>query len=100
MNIIIPVNQNKQDEASITLLDDLKHWAYIEMAEGEMRKCEFFEKRDGIQEYVECLVVKNNKEDVEPFLDENIMVLVAPEQNSIAEIVSAYMFRELHDIHE
>jgi len=100
MNIIIPVNQNKQDEANITLLDELNHWAYIEMAEGEISKCEFFDKRDDIQEYVECVVVKNNKEFVEPFLDENIMVLVAPEQNSIAEIVSAYMFRELHDIHE
>jgi len=100
MNIIIPVNQNKQDEATITLLDELKHWAYVEMAEGEISKCEFFDKRDDIQEYVECVVVKNNKEFVEPFLDENIMVLVAPEQNSIAEIVSAYMFRELHDIHE
>jgi len=98
MNIIIPVSNNSKEEATITLLEDVKHWAFIEMNEGEMSKCDFFDKREDIQEWVECVVVKNDKEYVWPFMEENIMVLVAPEQNTIEEIVSAYMFRELHDL--
>lgn len=98
MNFIVPVSHNNKDEARITLLNDVKHWAYIEMGEGEMSKCEFFDNREDIQEWVECVVVKNDKEYVWPFMEENIMVLIAPEQNTIEEIVSAYMFRELHDL--
>ena len=98
MNIIVPVSHNNKEEAQITLLDDVKFWAYIEMGEGEMIKCEFHDKRDDIEDWVECVVVKNDKEYVWPFMEENIMVLVAPEQDTIEEIVSAYMFRELHDL--
>jgi len=98
MNFIVPVNNNTKENANITLLEEVKYWAYIEMGEGEMSKCDFFSTREEIQEYIECVVVKNDKEYVWPFMEENIMVLVAPEQNSIEEIVSAYMFRELHDL--
>jgi len=98
MNIIVPVNSNDQKEATITLLEDVKYWAYIEMGEGEMIKCDFHDNRDDIKDWVECVVVKNDKEYVWPFMEENIMVLVAPEQDTIEEIVSAYMFRELHDL--
>lgn len=98
MNFIVPVNVNSKDDAIITLLNDVKYWAYVEMFDGEMQKCEFFENREDIQEWVECVVVKNDKEYVWPFMEENMMVLVAPEQNKIDEIVSAYMFRELHDL--
>ncbi len=98
MNIIVPVSHNNKEEATITLLEEVKYWAYIEMGEGEISKCEFFCNREDIQEWIECVVVKHDKEYVWPFMEENIMVLVAPEQNSIEEIVSAYMFRELHDL--
>ena len=98
MNFIVPVSHDNKKQANITLLEEVKYWAYIKMGEGEMSKCEFFATKEEIQEYVECVVVKNDKEYVWPFMEENIMVLVAPEQNSIEEIVSAYMFRELHDL--
>jgi hypothetical protein len=98
MNFIVPVSHKNQEEANITLLEEVKYWAYIEMGEGEMSKCEFYDNREDIQDWVECVVVANDKEYVWPFMEENIMVLVAPEQNTIEEIVSAYMFRELHDL--
>ena len=46
MNFIVPVSHNNKEEAIITLLNDVKHWAYIEMGEGEMSKCDFFDKRE------------------------------------------------------
>ena len=98
MNIVIPVSCDCQESAEITPLNEVKKWAYIEMDDGEISKCEFFDNREDIQEWVECIVVHSDKEYVWPFMEEGIMVLVAPEQKSIGQIVEAYMFRELHDL--
>lgn len=98
MNLLIPVDCEKRHEANITTLDNTKDWAFIELEEGQISKCVFFKDRKDIQEWVECVVVINDQEYVWQFMEENIMVLVAPEQRSIDEIVEAFLFRELHDL--
>ncbi len=98
MNLLIPVNCDNKDEAQITKLDDTKKWAFIELAEGQITSCNFYDDRSDIQDWIECVVVENDKEYVWPFMEENIMVLVAPEQKSIADIVEAFLFKELHDL--
>lgn len=98
MNILIPVDNTDIEEAQITLLDEVKHWLLIDMTEGKMVKSEFYDKREDIQEWIDIVVVKNDKEYVWPFIEENIAVLVAPFQKYIEDIVEAYIFKELHDI--
>ena len=58
----------------------------------------FQKDRNDIQTWVETVVVINESEYVWQFIEENIMVLVAPVQRSIDEVVEAYLFRELHDL--
>lgn len=98
MNILIPVDTNDIDEAQITLLDEVKCWLLIDMTEGKMVKSEFFEKREDISDWIDVVIVKNDKEYVWPFIEENMAVLIAPFQNYIEDIVEAYLFKELHDM--
>ena len=97
MNILIPVDENDFDEASITLLDDVKYWLLIELVEGRVIKSEFYNTREEIKIWVDVVVVKNKKEYVWPFMEDNIAVLMAPFQNAVEDIVEAYLFKELHD---
>ena len=98
MNLLIPVDSNKRHEALITTLDNCENWAFIELDEGQIVSCTFYKDRHDIQDWIETVVVMNEQEYVWQFIEENIMVLVAPSQRSIDEIVEAYLFRELHDL--
>ena len=97
MKILIPVDENDFDEASITLLDNVKYWLLIELVEGRVVKTEFFNTREEIKVWIDVVVVKNKEEYVWPFMEENIAVLMAPFQNAVEDVVEAYLFKELHD---
>jgi predicted Fe-Mo cluster-binding NifX family protein len=97
MNILIPVDDSDIEEASISLLDDLKYWLLIEVTEGKIIKSEFYQTREEITDWVDIVVVKNKDEYVWPFMEENISVLMAPFQNAVEDIIEAYLFKELHD---
>lgn len=98
MNLLIPVDCDKRHEALLTTLDNSNDWAFIELDEGQIINCTFYKDRNDIQTWVETVVVINESEYVWQFIEENIMVLVAPVQRSIDEVVEAYLFRELHDL--
>ncbi len=98
MNILIPVDDSSIEEASITLLDDVKYWLLMDMTDGKMVRSDFYQTREEITDWIDIVVVKNDKEYVWPFMEQNIAVLVAPFQNSVEDIVEAYLFKELHDL--
>ena len=98
MTILIPVDNNDYEEAQITLLDDVKYWVLIEHNEGKVIKYNFYDKKEDIQDWVDIVVIKNDKEYVWPFMEEGIAVLVAPFQNYVEDIIEAYIFKELHDL--
>ena len=97
MNILIPVDQDNFDEANITLLDDVNYWLLIDLVEGKIVKSEFYKTQEDIQVYIDVVIVKNKQEYVWPFMEKNIAVLMAPFQNTVEDIVEAYLFKELHD---
>ena len=98
MNILIPVDDSDIEEANITLLDDVKYWLLMELDKGKIVKSDFYQQREEITDWVDVVVVKNDKEHVWPFMEENIAVLVAPIQRSVDDIVEAFLFKELHDL--
>lgn len=98
MNILIPVDDSDIEESKLTLLDDVKYWLLIELTEGKVIKSEFYQTRDEISDWVDVLIVQNQKEYVWPFMEEGIAVLVAPVQRCLDDIVEAYLFKELHDM--
>jgi predicted Fe-Mo cluster-binding NifX family protein len=98
MNILIPVDDNDFEEAKITLIDDLKYWIFIKHNEGQIEQYEFYKSKDEIKEFIDIVILKNDKEYIWPFIEENIAILIAPLQRYVEDIIEAYMFKELHDI--
>jgi predicted Fe-Mo cluster-binding NifX family protein len=98
MNILIPVNDSDIEEAQITLLDDVKYWLLLDLDKGKVVKSDFYQTREEITDWVDVVVIKNDKEHVWPFMEENIAVLVAPMQRYVDDIVEAFLFKELHDL--
>ena len=98
MNILIPVDINDIDEAQLALLDNTKHWLLLDFNEGKVQKSNFYQTREEISQWIDVVIVQNDKEYVWPFMEENIAVLVAPMQRYIDDIVEAFLFKELHDL--
>jgi len=99
MNILIPVDNNEDvDEAQITLLDDAKYWLLLEFSEGRVHKSEFFNTKEEILEWIDVVIIKNNKEYVWPFMEQGTAILVAPMQLYVEDIMEAYLFKELHEL--
>ena len=98
MNILIPVDDSDIEEAKITLIDDAKYWTLVELLEGKIVQSEFYQTRDEINDWVDVVIVKNNKEYVWPFIEKNIAILVAPLQRTVEDIIEAFLFKELHDL--
>ncbi len=98
MQILIPVDDIDFEEAKITLLDDVKHWILINLEEGKVLEYNLYKTREEITQWIDVVVVKNDKEYVWPFMEENIAVLVAPLQRSVEDIIEAFLFKELHNL--
>lgn len=97
MTILIPVDSRDEEECSLISMDNCKDWAFIKLDEGKVSSIEFFDSREDITEWIDAIVVINDKEYVWPFMDEGIIALVAPFQRSIDDIVEAFLFKDLHD---
>ena len=98
MNIIVPMDGNDIEESKITTVSQAKYWANFEMIEGRMVNEKFVSSRDELEDLIDIIIVSSEKEDVWPFMEEGISVLVAPMQKYIEDIVEAYLFKELHDL--
>jgi len=98
MNIIVPMDGNDIEEAKITTISEVKYWANFQMIEGRMVNEKFVSSKDEIEDLIDIVIVSSQNEDVWPFMEEGIAVLVAPMQKYIEDIVEAYLFKELHDL--
>jgi len=98
MNIIVPMDGNDIEESKITTISQAKFWANFQMIEGRMVNEKFVSSKDEIEEFIDLVIVSSEKEDVWPFMEEGIAVLVAPIQKYLDDIVEAYLFKELHDL--
>ena len=100
MNIIMPMDGRDIEESKISGVHDAKAWLYFEMTEGRMVNEKFYNTRTEVENFPEIVVVNSDKEDVWPFMEEGISVLVAPIQRYVEDIVEAYIFKELHDLNQ
>ncbi len=98
MILIIPTDCKDYKYAKIVSLAKKENWIVVEMDAGFVKKYNFYEKREDIDDFIDYLIVKNDHEDIEEFLDEGIEVLVAPLQDYIEDVIEAYKFRELHEL--
>ena len=98
MYILLPMDSENVQEASLTKLEDVKVWTQLLVEEGELVEVKHSSEKDGFKIFSECVVVENDNEYVWPFMELSMLVLVAHTQRSIDDIVEAYLFKELHDL--
>ena len=97
MNILLPLNSNKEDEAKLCKINEALAWAMLSVKDGEIQQTVFKNSENDFDDFAHILVVDSHDEDVSRFTDNQIEVLVAPTQRYIDDILEAYLFRELHD---
>lgn len=98
MLVLIPMNSEDVQEATITSVNDAKTWAQLRIEEGALVEVVHHEKFDGFEEWSQAVVVNNDAEEVIEFEGMGMVVLVAHTQRLIDDIVEAYLFRELHEL--
>jgi len=98
MYILVPMDSDNIEEASITKLEDVKVWTQLRIEDGELLEVNHNSENDEFNKFSETIVVNNDKEYVWPFMEKSMMVLVAHVQKSVDDIVEAYLFKELHDL--
>lgn len=98
MYILIPMDSEDAQEASIIKLGDVKVWAQVFIQEGRVAQIKFSTEWSTFEDRSEAAVVMDDNEYVWPFMEQNMMVLVAHTQRSIDDIVEAFIFRELNEL--
>ena len=98
MLVVIPMDSTDVDNAKITSVLDAKTWAELKIEDGELKEIIHADSYDGFSNWPEAVVVQNDGEPVMDFINMSMIILVAHTQKSIAEIVEAFLFRELHDL--
>ena len=97
MLIELPLSSRDLDEAWLTTMDDAKVWGLIEFDEGEVKRVDFYDSREEIDEIVDYAIVAKQGEPIWPMIEENIFVLVAREGATIDEVMEGFKFKELHE---
>lgn len=98
MYVLIPMDSDDVEEASLVKINDAKVWAQLLIEEGKLIEINHNVDKDAFENFSQAAIVIDDNEYVWPFMEQNMMVLVAHTQRSIDDIVEAYMFKELHDL--
>ncbi len=98
MFVLVPLDCENKEEAKLTKLSDVKVWGQLNIEEGELLDIAFSPEWEKFDNISEAVIVADDNEYVWPFMEYNMMVLVAHTQRYIDDIVEAFLFKELHDL--
>ncbi|MBA1438714.1 MAG: hypothetical protein FAF05_07000 [Epsilonproteobacteria bacterium] len=98
MYVLIPMDSDIVQEAKLVSVNDVKVWAQVLIEEGEVVEIFHADSFEDFDNLSEAVVLINDFENPMPFMEYNMMPLVAHTQRSVDEIVEAFLFRELYDM--
>jgi predicted GTPase len=98
MNLAIPLSAEDKESARLVPMNEAKAWAQVKVEEGKVQGIKFASSWEEFEEFSDFVIVDNDKEYVWPFIEQNMIVLVAHFQKSIDDIVEAYLFKELNEL--
>ncbi|PLY10820.1 MAG: hypothetical protein C0626_04090 [Arcobacter sp.] len=97
MTLLIPTNSNNRHECIISSIEENSSWAYITLNDGQIISCDFFDRKEDIIEWIDYVVVINDKEFIWTFIDEKTKVLIVENQKSIDEIIESFLLNNLSE---
>ncbi|RXJ98044.1 hypothetical protein CRU98_11020 [Arcobacter sp. CECT 8986] len=95
MNILIPVDMNSRYEAVITSIEESKYWAYIELDEGQIVNCEFLQKKEETNCWIDHIIIIDKSDYISEFKQKEFSVIKTTTQKSIDEIIEAFLLNKL-----
>lgn len=98
MKILMPMDSDNTQEGRLVALNDVVKWALVTLEEGQVVEVIYADSRETFNEWIDAVVVTSDNEYVWPFMEEQIMVLVAHTQRSMDDVVEAFLFKELHEL--
>jgi len=98
MRLLVPMDSEDIEEAKLTKTADVKIWAQLLIEEGELVEVIHNTEWEKFEAWSDYVVVCDDGEYVWPFIEYNMLVLVAYTQRYIDDIVEAYLFKELHEL--
>ncbi|HIC78454.1 MAG TPA: hypothetical protein EYP02_04650 [Sulfurovum sp.] len=98
MLIWIPVDGTDEKLSKITKLIELKYWALVEFDGGSVKSIQFFSSREEYGEWVDFIILENKYEAYIDFMNEGMMVLCIRNEETIEDIIAAYVFKELDEV--
>jgi len=98
MLIWMCVDSKDAKKAKLTELANVKHWALAEMDGGETKLVTFYDRREDFTDWVDFIILKNKYESYMEFMDEGMMVLCTRKEETIEEVLEAFVFKELDEV--
>ena len=98
MYILLPCDSKDPKNANITKIQDVVVWTQLLIDEGKVAEVNHSESWEDFENFSEAVIVCDDSEYVWPFMEYNMMVLVAHTQKSLDDVVEAFLFKELHDL--
>jgi len=99
MLILIPVDGADPNLSRVTKLFEVKKWALIDFDEGKVRAVTFHDDRTQTgADWIDFVILANKLESYMEFMEEGMMALCVREEETIEEIIEAFMFHELDEV--
>ncbi len=98
MLIWMCVDSKDSQNAKLTEVASAKYWALVEMDGGDTKDITFYNRREDYTDWVDFIVMKNKYESYMEFMDEGMMVLCVREEETISEVIEAFVFKELDEV--
>ncbi|MBU1667884.1 hypothetical protein KKC13_05650 [bacterium] len=98
MLIWIPADSNNREEAKISKVIDAKSWALVDFDGGELKSITFYDNREDFTDWVDFIIMKDKYESFMDFMNEGMMVLCTRKEESIDEVIEAFVFKELDEV--
>ena len=97
MLIVLPLSAPDEKKATLTTMDAAQTWGLLTFDEGEVKKIDFYDRWEDVEDFIDYAIVARQGEPIWPFMEENIFVLVAGEGATIDEVMEGFKFKELHE---
>jgi len=99
MLIWIPVEGSDATTSKVVPQLEAKQWALVDFDAGEVQSLKFYNATNELGgEWVDFVILANKFENYLDFMNEGMMVLVVREEETIEDILEAFIFKELDEI--
>lgn len=98
MLIWVCTDSNDKENGKITKVADAKYWALVNFDAGEVKAIDFYDYREDFTDWVDFIIMKDKYESFMDYMNEGMMVLCTRNEETLEEVIEAFIFKELDEV--